>query len=275
MDPDKLFSGRLLSERELVILAMNMSKHVPVSDRVHQSRTYEKVFVGKEAVAWLMSSGATDETEAIRFGNQMLCVGLMHHGANEHLFENEELFYRYHLDPREPRFIGDALVQKAGGAQNTQDYHPGSVSSLLLEILTYGTLRPISPILTEPEATPTVTASENAEAEKAYWKAAYSRNRLGFDGSLGSWSSTPEYYKEEPLAQMTAISADTHSRRSSLAAQPPAAVYTRTSWEESRAPYEPSSTNEATSTWRSSSVFTQEELSKRSMDRLGFDGSLG
>jgi hypothetical protein len=37
MDPDELFSGRLLSERKLVILALNIVKHA--SDRVYKIRT--------------------------------------------------------------------------------------------------------------------------------------------------------------------------------------------------------------------------------------------
>ena len=97
-DVADLFSGRLLSEREMVLLAHSMAKELPIVDRSTAFTTYERVFVGSDAARWLVNSGVTTTAdEAIGVGNQMLCVGLIHHAQNEHLFENkDDLFYRYH-----------------------------------------------------------------------------------------------------------------------------------------------------------------------------------
>ena len=61
-------------------------------------RNYTNVFVGSEAVGWLMSwmrqSGYVPSVGvAVALGNNLLSRSVFHHVVHEHLFENEDLFY--------------------------------------------------------------------------------------------------------------------------------------------------------------------------------------
>ena len=49
--------------------------------------------------------------------------------------------HRFHLDPREPRHIGPRIEDKQ--VQIMQDYHPDSISKLLLSVVTTGELPPL------------------------------------------------------------------------------------------------------------------------------------
>mmetsp|Transcript_24186 Transcript_24186/g.52787 ORF Transcript_24186/g.52787 Transcript_24186/m.52787 type:complete len:192 (-) Transcript_24186:163-738(-) len=98
---------RTWSERELILLAVQMSNEIPVCDHSYHFCTYEYSFIGKEVVNWMIESGVVDDDiEAVDLGNQMLRAGLIHHVMNDHLFKNQDLFYRFHLDRRSPPCVG-------------------------------------------------------------------------------------------------------------------------------------------------------------------------
>eukprot|EP00959_Pyramimonas_sp_CCMP1952_P155654 3255751-Pyramimonas_sp.AAC.1 len=83
------------SARELLTLAVRMSKELNVGDHDYMFRTYEFCFVGEHAVKWLMSAGYAESIAgALALGNQMLASGIIHHVTNEHAFQNKYLFYR-------------------------------------------------------------------------------------------------------------------------------------------------------------------------------------
>jgi len=94
-----------------------MSEAIEVEDRKYRLTTYEKCFIGTEAVQWLLETKAVDSiAEAVAVGNQMLRSGLLHHVLNEHPFKNSFLFYRFHLDPQDVPLMGSSGGSHSSGA---------------------------------------------------------------------------------------------------------------------------------------------------------------
>eukprot|EP00976_Prorocentrum_cordatum_P091272 1188455-Prorocentrum_minimum.AAC.3 len=86
---------RSWSERELILLAVQMSNEIKVGNNTYHFCTYEHSFVGTEAVKWMLDAGLVEDVmEAVDLGNQMVSAGLIHHVLNDHYFKNEDLFYR-------------------------------------------------------------------------------------------------------------------------------------------------------------------------------------
>jgi len=78
---------------------------VPVQDRTHKFRTYKSVFIGSEAVTWLVANRfAKSRQEAVEIGNQLLKNDVFHHAVHEHKFKDDYLFYRFTED--------DSIAQK-------------------------------------------------------------------------------------------------------------------------------------------------------------------
>mmetsp|Transcript_2881 Transcript_2881/g.6010 ORF Transcript_2881/g.6010 Transcript_2881/m.6010 type:complete len:271 (-) Transcript_2881:244-1056(-) len=94
------------NNRELLSLALRMSREVNVGGHDYYFRTYDQCFVGEEAVQWLVSSGTTNSVAgALALGNQLLAAGVIHHVTNEHAFQNKYLFYRFRWnDQQAPNF---------------------------------------------------------------------------------------------------------------------------------------------------------------------------
>lgn len=90
LDPDALTQ---LAERLKTILDIQDRKHgLP-------PKTYQKCFVGSEAVEKLVVENiASDEEDAVRIGNMLLNAGVFHHVLDEHSFKNKRLFYRFVSD---------------------------------------------------------------------------------------------------------------------------------------------------------------------------------
>jgi hypothetical protein len=71
-------SGPMLSDQELHTLATRMFKGMEVKDRRYHMRMYTKVFVGTDAVSWLMNpsgGGVKDEMVAVSVGSMMVKRG--------------------------------------------------------------------------------------------------------------------------------------------------------------------------------------------------------
>mmetsp|Transcript_1438 Transcript_1438/g.2879 ORF Transcript_1438/g.2879 Transcript_1438/m.2879 type:complete len:176 (-) Transcript_1438:412-939(-) len=113
-------SQRTWSHLELVQHAVQMANELDISDRTYHFRTYDCCFIGREAVDWMVDTGAVvDRVEALILGNYMIGVGLIHHVLNEHGFKDMNLFYRIHLVEQVPRMLGckatPPLMQLEGG----------------------------------------------------------------------------------------------------------------------------------------------------------------
>lgn len=90
-----------LESADLEELSERVKRVLDIRDRKYglPPKTYEKCFVGIEAVARLVEEGiAGSEGDAVRIGNMLLNAGVIHHVVDEHPFKNEKLFYRFLSD---------------------------------------------------------------------------------------------------------------------------------------------------------------------------------
>jgi len=92
---------------DALILAMRGERGVPILDRRYGLKTYSKVFLGSEAVSWLIQHEKATLAEAISIGQLMLEQNIIHHILDEHNFKNEPLFYRFYLDESESQLMLD------------------------------------------------------------------------------------------------------------------------------------------------------------------------
>ena len=76
---------------------MRSAQGVPISDRAYLGKTYEKCFVGSEAVDWLMKHHRLTRGEAEDVGQGLVDLGVLHHVLDEHGFVDEGYFYRFRV----------------------------------------------------------------------------------------------------------------------------------------------------------------------------------
>lgn len=89
------------NELSISEMATFLRSNVEIKDRTYHLKTYEKCFIGSEAVQYLVANNfASSADEAIVLGNVMLEQGLFFHVTRDHTFKNERLFYRFHVDDR-------------------------------------------------------------------------------------------------------------------------------------------------------------------------------
>ncbi|WP_019504789.1 mechanosensitive ion channel domain-containing protein [Pleurocapsa sp. PCC 7319] len=86
-----------------LVAAMRGEHGVSITDRRYGLKTYSKVFLGSEAVSWLIQYEKATLAEAIAIGQLMIEQNIIHHILDEHNFKNEPLFYRFYLDENNHR----------------------------------------------------------------------------------------------------------------------------------------------------------------------------
>lgn len=77
---------------------MRSDRGVEIKTRRHKLKLFQRCFLGNEAVDWLSKRAKISRPEAIKLGQKMLEKGLFHHVLDEHQFEDEAIFYRFHED---------------------------------------------------------------------------------------------------------------------------------------------------------------------------------
>ena len=83
---------------ESLVSAMRGEHGVKIQARRYGLKVYSKVFLGSEAVAWLIQYEKATKAEAIAIGQMMIENNIIHHVLDEHDFKDEPLFYRFYLD---------------------------------------------------------------------------------------------------------------------------------------------------------------------------------
>ncbi len=122
------------NQNDLVELTDMVKNCFIVKDRKYgiKRATYEKCFVGKEAVAALINEGVSADVEdALCIGNMLLNAGVFHHVLDEHAFKNESLFYRFASDEDH----GRVSTNPDGSSVSWADFLP-RVSSSVSESIT-------------------------------------------------------------------------------------------------------------------------------------------
>lgn len=86
-------------ETSISSLAEQLYNGIDIRTRKYLFKKYPKVFLGTDAVIWLIRNGhAENEEAAIRTGQKMLEDGHFVHCLRDHEFKNEKLFYRFLKD---------------------------------------------------------------------------------------------------------------------------------------------------------------------------------
>eukprot|EP00533_Pseudo-nitzschia_delicatissima_P008001 CAMPEP_0116087272 /NCGR_PEP_ID=MMETSP0327-20121206/5279_1 /TAXON_ID=44447 /ORGANISM="Pseudo-nitzschia delicatissima, Strain B596" /LENGTH=681 /DNA_ID=CAMNT_0003578337 /DNA_START=68 /DNA_END=2113 /DNA_ORIENTATION=- len=84
-----------LFQMDLDKIALQFKENVKLEDRMFRLKTYKQVFVGTEAVDYLIKSGAaTNREDAVELGKALQQMGIFEHVFRDHGFEDEYLFYR-------------------------------------------------------------------------------------------------------------------------------------------------------------------------------------
>ncbi|KAG5182768.1 mercuric reductase [Tribonema minus] len=84
---------------DIEALAQRLRNGVEVKDRKYHLTTYPKVFIGTDAVSFMLGDGTASSIEdAVDIGNIMMEAGAFQHVTKDHAFKNEPLFYRFAAD---------------------------------------------------------------------------------------------------------------------------------------------------------------------------------
>ena len=94
---------------DALVEAMRGEHGVSIASRRYGLKAYDKVFLGSEAVSWLIQYEKATLAEAIAIGQLMIEQNIIHHISDEHDFKNEPLFYRFYLDENDRRSMLDDL----------------------------------------------------------------------------------------------------------------------------------------------------------------------
>ena len=92
---------------DTLVAAMRGKNGVSIANRRYGLKTYERVFLGSEAVSWLIQYEKATLAEAILIGKLMIEQNIIHHILDEHNFKNEPLFYRFYLDENDSKLMLD------------------------------------------------------------------------------------------------------------------------------------------------------------------------
>jgi len=88
-----------LVQCEELAQTMHSDSGVSIQDRTYNFRTYTNVFIGSEAVTWLVNNKfCSSRDEAVEVGKLMMKYDLFHHVAYDHDFKDDYLFYRFPQD---------------------------------------------------------------------------------------------------------------------------------------------------------------------------------
>ena len=89
-----------LYEKRIMTLVNDLrcENGITIQDRRYRFSNYPLCFVGNEAVKWIENRYLLSKPEAIRLGQELINLKIIHHVTDEHDFKNEYLFYRFYID---------------------------------------------------------------------------------------------------------------------------------------------------------------------------------
>lgn len=106
-------------EINLETLANDMYAQIEIKTREYQGKQYEKVFLGSEAVDYLLSKGVSATREGcVQIGNLLLQARVFVHCLRDHPFLDREYFYRFTQDESH----GGKVVKDDGEAFGWADF---------------------------------------------------------------------------------------------------------------------------------------------------------
>ena len=115
--------------REKLSILEQLRMEVELADRKYMRKTYEKCFLGTDAVDALIRilsgrSGGTSVSrdQAVEVGNELITANLILHVTRDHIFKDAPLFYR---------FIEDAMTLEHGDGNRAAGLWQTALEDLL------------------------------------------------------------------------------------------------------------------------------------------------
>lgn len=71
---------------------------IEIQDRKYRLTTYKQCFVASEVVEWMEKRYILSKSEAIRLGQELIDLKIIHHVSDEHDFQDGYFFYRFYSD---------------------------------------------------------------------------------------------------------------------------------------------------------------------------------
>ena len=81
-------------------LAHALKNGLEIKERRYRLKTYQRTFLGCDAVEFIQNYRSVSEKKAIQLGNQLISEAFIHHVCDDHLLENSKLFYRFYNDEK-------------------------------------------------------------------------------------------------------------------------------------------------------------------------------
>lgn len=89
-----------LYDQHITILVNDLRNNngLEIKDRRYHLSIYPKCFIGSDAVKWIENKYLLSKFEAIRLGQQLIDLKIIHHVTDDHDFKSDNLFYRFYMD---------------------------------------------------------------------------------------------------------------------------------------------------------------------------------
>lgn len=99
-------------KEEEVIFKMQGPQGVQLLDRKKGWKTYNRCFVGSEAVQWLMVTFKLTRLQAIQLGRKLMNSGYLQHVSCDHTFTDADYYYQF------TEKVNQAVLSKEGSSFN-------------------------------------------------------------------------------------------------------------------------------------------------------------
>ena len=89
-----------LYEKRIMTLVNDLrsEKGITIQDRRYRFSNYSLCFVGNEVVKWMENHYSLSKSEALKLGQELIDLKIIHHVHDDHNFKDEYLFYRFYID---------------------------------------------------------------------------------------------------------------------------------------------------------------------------------
>ena len=103
--------------------------------RYYHLKKYKQVFLGQDAVTWIMGYLKMDSREkALRIGNRVMHAGHFSHVAQDHDLKDKFLFYRFTSHAEENKEDGDHFLVNSPASINVQERNSAVIKEMNVQI---------------------------------------------------------------------------------------------------------------------------------------------
>ena len=131
-----------MTDEEFWQIGDRLYKEVEIKKRTFRFTDYKNVFVGSEAVDWMINKAkiAKDELQAIEIGDRMIKLGIFAHCVRDHGFKNDYYFYRFLKDDKDRGHVPENNGAPKKWGMIVQDHQDKILTTELIRQTNLGTL---------------------------------------------------------------------------------------------------------------------------------------